>query len=92
MCLRNPQHPTPPPRCPALLLPQPPPTRHAASGGIFQALGIFALSCSAHSTLPALRRCAVAALLLPPLLLFLLLLLMLLLLPSSSHCHFAELS
>lgn len=37
------------------LSPQPPPTHHVASGGVIQALGIYALSCSAHSTLPALR-------------------------------------
>lgn len=37
---------------------QPPPGHHAASWGILQAVGIFALSCSAHTTLPALRRWA----------------------------------
>ena len=36
---------------------QPPPGRHLISAGIIQAVGIFALSCSAHTTLPALRRC-----------------------------------
>lgn len=35
---------------------QPPPPRHVASLGLVQSLGIFALSCSAHTTLPALRR------------------------------------
>ncbi|KAL4858773.1 Translation initiation factor IF-2 [Chlorella vulgaris] len=34
---------------------QPPPPRHVASLGLVQSLGIFALSCSAHTTLPALR-------------------------------------
>ncbi|KAL4428159.1 hypothetical protein ABPG75_002248 [Micractinium tetrahymenae] len=34
---------------------QPPPGRHAASIGVLQSIGIFALSCSAHTTLPALR-------------------------------------
>lgn len=34
---------------------QPPPSRHLASAGLIQSLGIFALSCSAHTTLPALR-------------------------------------
>ena len=35
---------------------QPPPTHHLASAGVIQAVGIFALSATAHSTLPALRR------------------------------------
>lgn len=35
---------------------QPPPGRHLFSMGVLQSIGIFALSCSAHSTLPALRR------------------------------------
>lgn len=34
---------------------QPPPGRHLFSAGVLQSVGIFALSCSAHSTLPALR-------------------------------------
>ncbi len=37
---------------------QPPPGRHLVSAGLLQSIGIFALSCSAHTTLPALRRCA----------------------------------
>ena len=40
----------------SLPLVQPPPQRHLVSRGIIQACGIFALSCSAHSALPALRR------------------------------------
>lgn len=40
--------------CPPL--PQPPPGHHSFSAGVLQSVGIFALSCSAHSTLPALRR------------------------------------
>lgn len=34
---------------------QPPPGHHLASAGVIQAVGIFALSATAHSTLPALR-------------------------------------
>ncbi|KAI7835542.1 hypothetical protein COHA_010558 [Chlorella ohadii] len=34
---------------------QPPPTHHLASLGVIQAIGVFALSSTAHSTLPALR-------------------------------------
>lgn len=34
---------------------QPPPGHHLASAGIIQAVGVFALSSTAHSTLPALR-------------------------------------
>lgn len=34
---------------------QPPPSHHLASLGVIQAIGVFALSSTAHSTLPALR-------------------------------------
>lgn len=34
---------------------QPPPGRHTVSVGLLQSIGIFALGCSAHTTLPALR-------------------------------------
>lgn len=34
---------------------QPPPGHHLASAGLIQAVGVFALSSTAHSTLPALR-------------------------------------
>jgi vesicular inhibitory amino acid transporter len=34
---------------------QPPPSHHLASVGVIQAIGVFALSSTAHSTLPALR-------------------------------------